>query len=487
MKIKVHRDLYVLNTHPYHQDNSSIKISGNPEYTSPILNCFEIKKEKFDTETGKSLGSQIHGIYYDSKQGKFVRKLLNENLVTKYSFDINDDAPLLSEIEFENKIDNTNTTKEVLEVLNKILSISDSQMDKVNEIEKELNKQKKSNEESISLKDIELLIKNEFFNKKVSLRSVYLELTKHKTNRSNSNGNLVETNHLDFLPPVMQIIGFKYVDEKKKICAETQNLKLEFKCKWFNHITKSFSEEYIPYQALVFIEENTAFTINDLYTLINTNELIRYKLQLPEVNDELLEFDYVDSKKGFELENSNVMIGYTLLRPEDIIFKHYFHSLLAFDLITQTSIHNLSFKKMEVLNSTENFLKEGDNFPRYESNTYLNVYDCFFEKDSYYYIQYKDEANRITKRIIKAIDFILYAQDLDKYDELPELNENKIIFDKKSWHDIKNEKRKLINDEDITIIISANCLLRRGRVRHFKLKNILSVIEIKNGNNIFEI
>lgn len=479
MKIKVNRDLYVLNTHPYHEDNSSIKISGNPEYTSPIINCFETKKEKFDTETGKSLGCQIHGIYYDSKQGKFVRKLFNENLVTKFSFDINNDAPFLSEIEFENKINNTNTTKEVLEVLKKVLSVSDSDMDKVNEIE--------LNEENISLKDIELLIKNKFFNKKVSLRSVYLELTKHKTNRSNSNGNLVETNHLDFLPPIMQIIGFKYVDEKKKICDETQNLKLEFKCKWFNHITKSFSDEYIPYQALVFIEENTAFTIKDLYKLINTNELIRYKLQLPEVNDELLEFDYVDSKKGFELENSNVMIGYTLLRPEDIIFKHYFHSLLAFDLITQTSIHNLSFKKMELLNSTDNFLKEGDNFPRYESNKYLNVYDCFFENDAYYYIQYKDEANRITIRIIKTIDFILYAQDLDNYDELPQLDENKIIFDKKSWNDIKYEKRKLINDENITIIISANCLLRRGRVRHFKLKNILSVIEIKNGNNIFEI
>lgn len=284
----------------------------------------------------------------------------------------------------------------------------------------------------------------------------------------------------------MHIISFKYVDEKKKICEDTQNLKLEFKCKWFNHITKSFSEEYIPYQALVFIEENTEFTINSIVKLIKTNELIRYKLELPEVNDDLLEFDYVDNKKGFELENSNVKIGYTLLRPEDIIFKHYFHSLPAFDLISQTSIPNLNFKKMEVLDDTDNFLKLGKKFPRYETNTYLNVYDCFFEKDAYYYIQYKDEANRITKRIIKAIDFILYAQDLNDYEELPELDENKIIFDLDSWSEIKNQKRKLLNDEDINIIISANCLLRRGKIRHFKLKNILSVIEIKNGNKIFE-
>lgn len=490
-------DLYVLNTHPYHENIGNIKISGNPEYTSPILNSFETKKEKFDSETAKSHGFQIHCIYYDSKQGKFIRKLINNNLVTKFKFNIKEEAPLLSEI-ILSKISKSSSIfqEQLLELLKQIGPKKADYSNKIDELEKIYVKQQVSEiNASGSIKDIESKIKNDYLNRKVSLRSIYIELIKHKIFRSSSNGNFVETNHLDFLPPVMQIIGYKFTDDKKKICEDTGNLKLEFKCKWFNHITKGFSEEYIPYQALVFINnmEGTNFNIENLSKLIANNQLIKYKLDKYNINNEILEFDYINEKEAFKLEGINIEIKSSLLQPKDVIFKHYFHTLQSVNLVSQTNTSNFDFNKMEILDESLNFLKIGIPYPSFNLTHQIKIYDCTFKKGEYYYIQYKDDLNRITKRIIRISEIICKVKDIDNFNseysgKLDDLETDfSFILDEEKWQNIAEIKSKLLADNNVDISIKTNCLLRRGKLRYFKLKNIIRIIEIKSGKDIFEI
>lgn len=85
------RTLYVTSEHPYYEDVKTIKISGNPEFTSPVINVFEEKNAKHDIETGKSLGRSLHGMYYDTKNGKFIKKWVNDGLVTSISNAVEND------------------------------------------------------------------------------------------------------------------------------------------------------------------------------------------------------------------------------------------------------------------------------------------------------------------------------------------------------------------------------------------------------------
>ena len=46
--------------------------------------------------------------------------------------------------------------------------------------------------------------------------------------------------------------------------------------------------------------------------------------------------------------------------------------------------------------------------------------------------------------------------------------------------------KTIFEDENIEIILSTNCLLRKGKNRNFKLNRILEVREIIDGQTIFE-
>ena len=249
------KTLYVTSEHPYSEDVKTIKISGNPEFTSPVINVFEEKKAKHDIETGKSLGKSLHGMYYDTKNGKFIKKWINGELMTSISNEVENDI-FLELITFP---------------------------------------------EEVKFKDIDEIFINKYLNKKVTLHSVNIELNKKKINRSNNTGKPVETNHLDFLPPIMHVIGNRFTDEKKRYCDETGKLNIEFKCKWYNHITKSYSEDFFPYQILFLIKkmENEQLTISGINDIINSNKLIQYPID-----------------KSFELEGiEDIIINYQILEP----------------------------------------------------------------------------------------------------------------------------------------------------------------------------
>src|SRR5690606_40281237 len=105
-----------------------------------------------------------------------------------------------------------------------------------------------------------------------------------KINREFKKGELIETNHLEFLPPIMTIIGYRFIDDKKKYCEETGEFNLEFKCKWYNSSTKSYSEEFIHYKAIYLIKETSELTedtdpLTDALESINSNKLIKIKLE----------------------------------------------------------------------------------------------------------------------------------------------------------------------------------------------------------------
>ncbi|OUL60727.1 hypothetical protein [Flavobacterium sp. AJR] len=410
------RTLYVTNEHPYYEDVKSVKISGNPEFTSPIINVFEEKNAKHDIETGKNLGKSLHGMYYDTKNGKFVKKWINGKLLTSVSSVVDNDFLELIVFAPETK-----------------------------------------------LKDAEEKFINKYLSKKVTLHSVDVELNKIKINRSNSNGSLVETNHLDFLPPIMHVIGYRFTDEKKKYCDETGKLNIEFKCKWYNHVTKSYSEDFFPYQILLLIKpiKDLQLTISGINDTINSNKLIQYPIN-----------------KKFTLEGKeDIAIDYQIIEPREIIFKHYFHNLNSFDFLSQKDINVNQIKNL--IQIDDNVIW-GESYPSYINNKKQDVSDCSFNEGQYLYVKYKDQFERITNRIIRISQLLIYGNDSNLHENVGiKLNEGFAEINKENWSQYP-VKQKLIENGNISIIIKANCLLRNGKIRYFRLDGILNIKVIKN-------
>src|SRR5690606_15071385 len=144
-------------------------------------------------------------------------------------------------------------------------------------------------------------------------------------------------------------------------------------------------------------------------------QLIKYKLDKYNINNEILEFDYINEKEAFKLEGINIEIKSSLLQPKDVIFKHYFHTLQSVNLVSQTNTSNFDFNKMEILDESLNFLKIGIPYPSFNLTHQIKIYDCTFKKGEYYYIQYKDDLNRITKRIIRISEIICKVKDIDNF------------------------------------------------------------------------
>lgn len=64
--------------------------------------------------------------------------------------------------------------------------------------------------------------------------------------------------------------------------------------------------------------------------------------------------------------------------------------------------------------------------------------------------------------------------DLDLNGEgFTEINDEK-------WGQLQNRKKELLADENISIMIKANCLLRKGKIRYFRLNGILNIKRVKS-------
>jgi len=447
-------ELIVFKTHPFIREFTNIKLSAYPEYTSPIMVIKETKEKSYDKETGRDIGQQLHCTYYNSRDGKFIDKWINSNLVNKVNYSI---------------------------LTHKILADF--------HLKKELQDLKKE----LTSKNYENLIKEKHLNKKVILKSVDLELFKNKINRTKENGELVETNHLEFLPPLMTIIGFKFSDDKNKFCEKTGIPLIELKCKWYNSHTKSFSENFLPIETL--------YSVTDTQDIILKEDLLSDIVSSIEDNS-FFNLPIFPTTKCFNLEGRDIKISHTLGHSEAVIYKHYFYQMNYFDYIYQNKFAVTIDDSFTKKNEKDVF---GKKYPDYNSRGFrLRTTDCRFIIDSYYYIRYKDSYNNITKRIIKISELFIYIKDFKKFKETyTNLNSwivDDITFVKYNYEDdgsiyiyLEGEiipdnrlSKKIFTDDNVEIILKTNCLLRKGKIRNFKINSILEIQEIIDGQFLFE-
>lgn len=448
-------ELIVFKTHPYINKLTNIKITAYSDYSSPVLVIKEIKQKSFDKETGIDIGQQLNCIYYNSKEGKFTDKWINSNLVNKIFFSIIDQK-FLFEFNFKSQLEDIN--------------------------------------KELSSKNYENLIKQSYINRKVVLKSVDIELNKVKVNRTKDNGELIETSHLEFLPPIMTIIGFKFSDEKNKFSEKSGLPLIDLKCQWYNSNSKSFSELYLP--------SETLYEVKNTQDLFPEKDLLSDIVESVEKNS-FFNLPILPSINSFTLEGSSTKISKTLGRSQDILFKHYFYQMNYFDYLTQkksaVTINDIFTIKTE----TGVF---GNKFPDYNSRSFkLKTFDCKFVPNGYYYIRYKDTYNNITTRIIKIIELFIYIKDFKKFKDLyknlnswiPDgdqyfvnynYNDNGSIFIHLEGEIIPDNTlpKTIFEDQNIEIILKTNCLLRSGKIRNFKINSILEIQEIINGQEIFE-
>ncbi|MEN2399280.1 hypothetical protein GKZ90_0005800 [Flavobacterium sp. MC2016-06] len=448
-------ELIVFKTHPYINKLTNIKITAYSDYSSPVLVVKEIKEKSFDKESGVDIGQQLNCIYYNSKEGKFTEKWINSNLVNRIFFSIIDQK-FLFEINFKQQLEDEN--------------------------------------KELTSKNYENLIKQFYINKKVVLKSVDIELNKVKVNRTKDNGELMETNHLEFLPPIMTIIGFKFSDEKNKFSEKSGLPIIELKCKWYNSNSKSFSELYLSSETL--------------YEVRNTQDLFPDKDLLSDVVESVEKNSYFNLpilplNNSFILEGSPTKISKTLGLSKAILFKHYFYQMNYFDYVAQKKSAITINDNFSVKTENEIF---GKKFPDYNSRGYkLKTFDCKFTLNGYYYIRYKDTYHNITTRIVKIIDLFIYIKDFKKFKDLYKnlnswisdgdqyfvnynYNDNGSIFINLPGEIIPDNTlpKTIFEDQNVEVVLKTNCLLRDGKIRNFKISSILEIQEIINGQGIFE-
>lgn len=389
-------DLYSLKNHPYKEDQRNIKIAGLASMTPPILVVSEIlnSPKQHDVETGIIKPKQVKCIFYSHKSHNFENSWFSVN-----------DIKLIGE---------NNTNAERGEQYNDEIVTKNTVLSKY------------SNPSIIEE------IKKEFLNNQVILKSCDLELGKLKITYSQTEYKSSDkvTAHLNFLPPVLTVIDVKVNDDKISYNPKSGNFKKIFstyllKCKWYNPNTDSFSEDYIPIDAIQKIE---APDLNLVATAIINNNIFRHDLRKNEKKIDIFK------------ESSNTL-SHIYLQPLEIIFNHYKYQIRYYDIFRDR------YSKMDLsaLIIDEDKMTMDDlileKIPEYkkELEDYTKIKDFPFKINQYYRINYRDLSGNITKRIIY----------------LKEYFPNKVLI--------------------------ADCLLRNGEERHFRLdENAILKLEVLN-------
>lgn len=240
--------------------------------------------------------------------------------------------------------------------------------------------------------------------------------------------------YLDFLPPVMTVIDVvdnkKYLKKSKKL-TETEEDKYLLKCRWFNPTKQTFSEDLISYKIVekVVIDFKKIEIIKDG---INNNNLFKIPKQV-------------------QLEaNKKTTFNFSLVEIKDIIQLNHRVKILYKDLLLNKT-ESYFLEEIDVVNSNlkfEDLIEE--KYPDYSSRSYNNINNLHWSITHFYKINYIDKKGRFTTRIITNCE-------------------------KKEFETEDGEKE---------VFIIANCLLRNGHIRHFKLKNIGERLTLKKGFEI---
>lgn len=303
----------------------------------------------------------------------------------------------------------------------------------------------------------------------------------------------VETNHLEFLPPVMTVIDFRYCDDKNKFCNKTGKPLIEFKCKWYNSKLKTFSEEFLNIDLLFIVDFPSV--LEDYAAKIDGNS-----------------YNLIKMKKYIMLEDSGeINVKYTLAQVESILHKHYYYEVLTSDLLKGKKNSVLIGSKIM---SIEPNILWGPTYPDYKNKSYFNrINDYDFKENEYYFISYTDKAKRFSKRVVKIRDIFFVIENREAlYESLgwadDEISgndsikkefvsgtnlffinsmtrENVSISKEKNGEEI-SVSRSFINNKNVVVLLETNCLLKNGLIRHFRLDGISEVRMINNGVRLLE-
>lgn len=376
-KIKL-GDLYSLKNHPYELGLSDVKIAALANMTPPIFVVTEILNslKEFDYETVKEKFKQVKCIFYSHKSHKFESLWLDIRHVKPIKKQGEEDIIL-------DKNDEINTSSET------------------------------ENVRPISIEDV----KKTFLNNQVILKSCDYELGKLKTTfvKTDNKSSQRVNSHLDFLPPVLTVIDVKNNEEKVGCNAKSGNLrkitsKILLKCKWYNPLSGGFSEDFIPLETVEMVKNIT--NLEMISTLILNKTFFRNVFE-----------------NHIELESGKIF-HHSYIQPIELVFNHYKYRLKYFDFFktkyTEIDLSEIIFEN-DVVGLNDLII---DKIPDYKTNIqeFTTISDLVFEKNKYYRLTYKDQQDRITRRVILVKDFIAKK------------------------------------------VIIADCLLRDGQERHFRLK-----------------
>jgi hypothetical protein len=302
---------------------------------------------------------------------------------------------------------------------------------KSDEEKKEIKTSKKEDIQSIGIEYLRSTslesLKKVFLNNQVILKSCDYELGKLKTTfvKFDSKSSSKINSHLDFLSPVLTVIDVKINEDKIGYNPKSGNQKkiqsyFLLKCKWYNPLSGVFSEDFIPIETVNLVPKFNSLKL--ISELISDKKLIRQKL-----------------REEIEL-NCGKILTHTYVQPIELIYNHYKYRLEYFDFF-KTKYLPVDLSEIEI-NSKPVELDQIiiNKIPEYQfdKKEFSTIKDYVFEKHNFYRITYKYLMDKITRRVIYVKEFV------------------------------KGQ------------VVIADCLLRDGEERHFRLKegSILKIEEL---------
>lgn len=387
-------DLVSLKSHPFNIFNESL-IGAFVDNTPPIMvisevlksNSYDTESEEVDTETNKvkKLPNQYLCYFYSSKTSSFEKHWFKQNEIKKIDSDI------------------------------------------------------ETNQEKVTKTEDKVSLLNKYKDNLVVLKSADLELSKKKTTWSRTKEEDINKTQafLEFLSPVMTVIDVVENQNfnKDRVNPKNGEIKREsckflLKCKWFNPIKQTFSEEIIPYKILQLVEFNS-----------NKIEVIERGINTKNV------FQLIEKDLNISLENSRYSFNKYIIELKEVVIQNHLMKIFYKNLINN-KIESKIIENLEIIDSEKEFKQFVDSeFPNYSNSEYNNPLKLEWQKDKFYKIDYLDKKGKFTTRIIT---------------------------------NCKVEEFETEDDEKDVKFVIANCLLRDGKIRHFRLSNITARYELKD-------
>lgn len=387
-------DLVSLKSHPFNIFNESL-IGAFVDNTPPIMvisevlksNSYDTESEEVDTETNKvkKLPNQYLCYFYSSKTSSFEKQWFKQNEIKKIDSDI------------------------------------------------------ETNQEKVTKTEDKVSLLNKYKDNLVVLKSADLELSKKKTTWSRTKEEDINKTQafLEFLPPVMTVIDVVENQNfnKDRVNPKNGEIKREsckflLKCKWFNPIKQTFSEEIIPYKILQRVEFNS-----------NKIEVIERGINTKNV------FQLIEKDLNISLENSRYSFNKYIIELKEVVIQNHLIKIFYKNLINN-KIESKIIENLEIIDSEKEFKQFVDSeFPNYSNSEYNNPLKLEWQKDKFYKIDYLDKKGKFTTRIIT---------------------------------NCKVEEFETEDDEKDVKFVIANCLLRDGKIRHFRVSNITARYELKD-------